>query len=147
MIQRIQTVYIFIAAVLTGMLLAVDFAQLVVDGNFYIFDASGIKQGEQVIYNGLPVFGFIGLITLLHLIVIFMYKNRIRQIRVLAFTIILLLGLVGLLFYFIYSGFEQVEVAYKVPMTFPLIAAILDYLAIRAIGKDEALVRSLDRIR
>jgi hypothetical protein len=28
-----------------------------------------------------------------------------------------------------------------------LVAIILDYLAIRAIGKDEALIRSIDRIR
>ncbi len=147
MIQRIQTVYIFIAAVLTASLLLLDFAELVVNNDLYVFDASGIKQGNNVIFDGLPVMAFIGLITLLHIAVIFMYKNRIRQIRVLAFTVILLLGLLGILFYFLHSGFENVEVAYKFPMTFPLIAAILDYLAIRAIGKDEALVRSLDRIR
>ncbi|MDD2382096.1 MAG: DUF4293 family protein [Mariniphaga sp.] len=33
------------------------------------------------------------------------------------------------------------------PMIFPLLAVVLDYLAIRAIGKDEVLVRSMDRIR
>jgi hypothetical protein len=59
----------------------------------------------------------------------------------------LLLGLLGVLFYFLHAGFQEVDVAYKFPMTFPLIAAVFDYLAIRAIGKDEALVRSLDRIR
>jgi hypothetical protein len=147
MIQRIQTVYLFIAAVLIALLLVLDFAELAVNGQMYIFNAYGIISGDQMIFNGLPVMGFIGLITLLHIAVIFMYKNRIRQIRVLAFTIILLLGLLGLMFYFLYAGFENAEVAYKIPMTFPLIAAILDYLAIRAIGKDEALVRSLNRIR
>ena len=147
MIQRIQTVYIFFAAVLTGLLLGLDFAEFTVNGEWYVFNAGGISDGGQVVYSGLPVMSFIILITLLHIIAIFMYKNRIRQIRVLAFTIILLLGLLGLLFYFLHAGFENAEVAYKFPMTFPLIAAIIDYLAIRAIGKDEALVRSLDRIR
>lgn len=147
MIQRIQTVYIFMAAVLTALMFGFDFAELVINGELYVFDATGIMRGEEVIFDGLPVMGFIGLIILLHVAVIFMYKNRIRQIRVLAFTIILLLGLVGIMFYFLHSGFENPEVVYKIPMTFPLVAAILDYLAIRAIGKDEALVRSLDRIR
>ena len=32
-------------------------------------------------------------------------------------------------------------------MLSPVIALILDYLAIRNIGADEALVRSLDRLR
>lgn len=147
MIQRIQTVYIFVAAVLTGLLLGLDFAELAVNGELYVFNANGILQGEQLIFNGLPVMAFIGLITLLHIAVILMYKYRIRQMRVLGFTIILLLGLLGVLFYFLHAGFQEVDVAYKIPMTFPLIAAVLDYLAIRAIGKDEALVRSLDRIR
>ena len=35
----------------------------------------------------------------------------------------------------------------KIALSFPIIALILDYLAIRNIGADEALVRSLDRLR
>ena len=127
MIQRIQTVYIFIAAILTGLLLGFDFAELAVNGDWYVFNAGGISDGEQVIYNGLPVLAFISLITLLHLVAIFMYKKRIRQIRLLSFTIILLLGLLGILFYFLHAGFDNIEVAYKIPMAFPLIAVILDY--------------------
>lgn len=147
MIQRIQTVYVFFAALLTGLLLVFDFAEVIINGQLYVYNASGIIGEGQTLFNGLPVLGFIILIVLLHVAVIFLYKNRIRQMRVLAFTIILLLGLIGVMFYFLHSGLDQVEVAYKIPMTFPLIAAILDYLALRAIGKDEALVRSLNRIR
>ena len=147
MIQRIQTVYIFCAAVITALLFVFDFAEIAVNGELYVFNVTGIRHGEEVIFDGLPLMGFTGLITLLHVVAIFMYKNRIRQIRMLAFTIILLLGLIGIMFYFLHSGFKSPEVAYQIPITFPLIAAIFDYLAIRAIGKDEALVRSLDRIR
>ncbi|RIH67205.1 DUF4293 family protein [Mariniphaga sediminis] len=147
MIQRIQTIYIFLAAVLIGLLLKLNFAELAVDGNWYVFNAMGIGSGEEMIFNGLPVMGFIGLITFLHLITIFLYKKRIGQIRLLSFTIILLLGLLGIMLYFLYAGFDGAEVAFKVPMVFPLIAIILDYLAIRSIGKDEALLRSLNRIR
>jgi hypothetical protein len=147
MIQRIQTVYIFISAVLTGLLLQLDFAELAVEGQLYVFNAKGIISDGQILFDGLPVMGFIGLITLLHLIIIFLYKKRIRQIRFLSFTIILLLGLVGVMFYFLYAAFDGAEIVFKIPVVFPVLAVILDYLAIRSIGKDEALIRSLNRIR
>lgn len=147
MIQRIQTIYIFFSAVLTGLLFLLPVAEISVAGEVYIFRAQGILLGEEVIYKGLPVQLFLGLIVLLHLIIIFMYKKRIRQIRMLTFTMILLLGLFGIFFYFIYASFEEETVAFKVSVIFPLIAIVLDYLAIRNIGKDEALIRSLDRIR
>jgi hypothetical protein len=60
---------------------------------------------------------------------------------------VLLLGLFGLFFYFTYAGFDGAQVAFKIPVVFPIVAVILDFLAIRAIGKDEALIRSLNRIR
>lgn len=147
MIQRIQTAYLLVAGLLTTTLYKFDFAEIVVNGEFHVFNAQGIFKGETMIFDGLPVMIFIGLIAMLHFVAIFMYKKRIRQIRLVVFTIILLFGLFGLFFYFIYAGFNDAKVAYKIPMAFPLIAIILDYLAIRAIGRDEALVRSLDRIR
>jgi hypothetical protein len=58
-----------------------------------------------------------------------------------------MLGLFGMFFFFIYYSLGDAQVSYKVSIFFPLIAVILDYLAIRAIGKDEALIRSIDRIR
>ncbi len=147
MIQRIQTIYIFIAAVLVALLLQLDFAELAVEGQLYVFNAKGIVSDGQILFDGLPVMGFIGLITLLHLVIIFLYKKRIRQIRFLSFTIILLLGLVGVMFYFLYAAFDGAEIVFKIPVVFPVLAVILDYLAIRSIGKDEALIRSLNRIR
>ncbi|MGM0622131.1 MAG: DUF4293 domain-containing protein [Bacteroidota bacterium] len=147
MIQRIQTVYLLVAGLLTATLFKLDFAEILVNDELHIFNAKGIFNGENMIFDGLPVMVFIGLITLLHFGAIFLYKKRIRQLRLVVFTIILLLGLFGLFFYFTYAAFSNAQVAYKVPMAFPLVAIILDYLAIRAIGKDEALIRSLNRIR
>ncbi|MDD4226191.1 MAG: DUF4293 domain-containing protein [Mariniphaga sp.] len=147
MIQRIQTLYVFFAALLTGLLLKLDFAELASNGEWFVFNARGIFSDQEMKFNGIPVLGFIVLITLLHFVVIFLYKKRIRQIRFLVFVIVLLLGLTGVLVYFLYSGFDKPQVVFKVPMIFPLLAVVLDYLAIRAIGKDEVLVRSMDRIR
>lgn len=147
MIQRIQTVYLFISALLITSLLKLKFADLSVNDELYTFVAKGIYAGENLIFNGLAIFIFILIIALLHFIVIFLYKKRILQIRILVFTIVLLVGLFGMFFYFTYASFTGAKVAFKVPVVFPIVAAILDFLAIRAIGKDEALVRSLNRIR
>ena len=147
MIQRIQTLFVFIAALITALMLKTDFAEIAYGGDYYVFSAQGITSGENVVFNGLPIMIFIGLIIILHLAIIFLFKRRILQIRLLAFTIILLIGLTGLMFYFLYAGFDEVNVVFKIPMVLPLIAVILDYLAIRSIGKDEALVRSINRIR
>ena len=147
MIQRIQTVYILLAGVLTAILYKLKLADLSVNNELMEFFAKGIFKGEDIVYNGLPLMVLIGIITVLHFAGLFLYKKRILQIRILVFSIILLLGLFGLFFYFTYMGFEGAKVAFKIPVAFPLIAVIIDWLAIRAIGKDEALIRSLNRIR
>jgi hypothetical protein len=147
MIQRIQTVYLFISALLIASLMKLTFAELSVNNELYTFVAKGIFNGEELIFNGMAIFVFIPVIALLHFITIFLYKKRILQIRILVFSIVLLLGLFGLFFYFSYAGFDGAKIAFKIPVAFPLVAVILDYLAIRAIGKDEALIRSLNRIR
>lgn len=147
MIQRIQTVYLFISAILIALLMKLKLADLSVNNELYTFFAKGIYNGDNMVFNGIAIFILIWIITLLHLGVIFLYKKRIAQIRILVFTLILLIGLFGLFFFFSYSGFEGAKAAFKIPVVFPVIAIILDYLAIRAIGKDEALIRSLNRIR
>jgi len=147
MIQRIQTIYILLAAILTATLFKLKFADLIVNNELLTFTAKGIFKDAEQVFNGLPILIFIGIIALLHLAIIFMYKKRIRQIRFLVFSIILLLGLFGMFFYFTYAGFDDAKVAFKIPVAFPVVAIVLDYLAIRAIGKDEALIRSLNRIR
>ncbi|MCE4562718.1 DUF4293 domain-containing protein [Maribellus sp. CM-23] len=147
MIQRIQTVYILIAEVLIVTLFGLKLADLSVNGELLEFYAKGIMNGQESVFSGLPILIFIGLITLLHVVILFMYKKRVSQIRLLVFTIILLLGLFGMFFYFAYAGFDGAKVAFKIPVAFPVVAVILDWLAIRAIGKDEALIRSLNRLR
>jgi hypothetical protein len=42
---------------------------------------------------------------------------------------------------------NDLSVSVKIALSFPLINLILDYLAIRNIGADEVLVRSMERLR
>jgi len=147
MIQRVQTVYLLISAILLSLLFFIPFADIVQDGIVYVFNIQGITLGDSLKENGLPISILIGIIIILHGIVILSYKNRVRQIRLLVFSILLMIGLFGLFFFFTYYSFSGAQVSFKISILFPVIAIILDYLAIRAIGKDEALIRSIDRIR
>ena len=147
MIQRIQTVYLLISAILVGLLFLLPFAEIAKDGAVYLFNYKGIVLNGTLKENGFAISGLIGIILALHGVAILQFKNRIRQIRIIVFTILLLIGLFGMFFFFTYYTFSDAQVSFKISMVFPLIAIILDYLAIRAIGKDEALIRSIDRIR
>jgi hypothetical protein len=147
MIQRIQTVYLFISAILTGLLFLLPFAEIAKDGAIYVFNYKGIILDGVMKENGYSISVLIGIILAMHGVAVLSYKNRIRQIRIIVFSILILLGLFGLFFFFTWYTFKGAQISYKISMVFPLVAVILDYLAIRAIGKDEALIRSIDRIR
>jgi hypothetical protein len=147
MIQRIQTVYLLLVAILLGLIFLFPIADISATNALYRFDIGGIHKAEELIMNGWPLMLFLSLVILVHLIVVFLYKKRILQVKLLILSIILLLGLFSSFFWFGYMGFRGASVGFKLTMAIPAVSIILDYLAIKAIAKDEALVRSLDRIR
>ena len=147
MIQRIQSLYILISAMLIGFLYALPFAEILNNSKLYLFDIRGIVHQGTVEHDGMAITIFVSIILLLHIVDLFLYKRRILQIRILVFSIILLLGLFGMFYFFTYYSFTGADVSFKISVAFPLVAMVLDYLAIRNIGKDEALIRSIDRIR
>lgn len=147
MIQRIQTLYLLVSVILLGLLFQLPLAEFAYDSQLYVFKMAGLYNGESQEVGTMAMLFFLSLIVILHLFVIFTYKKRILQIRILVFTIILLLGLFGMFFYFVLAVFDHETISYKIPLAFPVVAAILDFLAIREIGKDEALIRSLNRLR
>jgi hypothetical protein len=147
MIQRIQTVYLFISAILVGLLFLLPFAEIAKDGAIYLFNFKGIILDGTLKENGIFISVLLGIILVLHGFAIQSFKNRVRQIRLTVFSVLLILGLYGMFFFFTYYSFTGAQVSFKISIVFPAIAIILDYLAIRAIKKDDALIRSIDRIR
>lgn len=147
MIQRIQTVYLFISALLIGLLFLFPFAEIAKDGAVYLFNFKGILLDGVLKENGIAISVLIVVIMALHGFAIFSYKNRKRQKMIVIFTILMMLGLFGLLIFFTYFSFSGAQISFEMSVVLPLVAIIIDYLAIRAIGKDEALIRSIDRIR
>jgi hypothetical protein len=154
MIQRIQTVYILIAAILISLIFFLPFTSFVIEQDMSVYHLS-IKGLIPDAANSKPLFRVIPLICLLSVIVIVdvltigHFKKRMLQIRFCIANIILLVGLQGLMFYYANVSAHQLgsHVTYSIVFIFPLVSAILTYLAIRGIAKDEALVRSMDRLR
>lgn len=153
MIQRIQTVYLLIIAGLTIAMLFLPLGLLQLGDQFYTYDVTGISTmgaEPELIYPTWGLLALTAVIALLSLITIFLFKNRILQIRVCVFNGILLLGFYGLFVFFAWTAkgqFPDASLTVKFALSFPIVSLILDYLAIRNIGADETLVRSLDRLR
>ncbi len=155
MIQRIQSVYLLFAALLTGALLFLTMAQMASEDTFYQLAWRGVyqlKANHEAILV-LPTWALAILTvspTVISGITLLLYKKRMIQIRLCALNLGLLLGLSGMIYYLATSTAKELnagEISFSWPLVLPIIAFILTVMAIRAIGKDEMLVRSLDRIR
>lgn len=153
MLQRIQTVYLLLIVALTIATLFFPLAVLQAGNDLFSFDASGVStlMGEaELIYPTWGLFALVAVIAIMALVTIFLFKRRILQIRLCVFNALLMVGFYGFFAYLAYSftsSFAEMSLQVKFGLAFPLINLILDYLAIRNIGADEALVRSLDRLR
>ncbi|KUJ59623.1 transcription termination factor Rho [Flavobacteriaceae bacterium CRH] len=138
MIQRIQTVYLLLTFVVTGVLVFFIPLWTLNNGQAFYF------MQDQV-YTVL-----LGLSTMLSVISIISYKKRQNQFVMGRLNIILNLILLGL---FVYrslnlSGDTTTIVSEKgIGMFLPIVAIVLLVLANKAIKKDEDLVKSVDRLR
>jgi len=155
MIQRIQSIFLLTAGILTGSLFFFNMAEMADMEDLYRLNWQGIFQVNadgtmEMMIPGWALSILTILTTAISLITIFLFKKRMIQIRLCAINMGLQLGLSGMIYYLAKSGAKELgatEVSFNWPLVMPLIAIVFTYLALRNIGKDEALVRSLNRIR
>ncbi len=151
MIQRIQTVFLLAAAALTGSLFFLDLATLGTDQYKLIYRGiySLTEADSAVVIPTIALAILVTTATLVGLITIFLFKKRMIQIRLCGLNLGLLLGTTVMIYFLGHQGGKELaaDVSYHLPMVFPLIAMVMTFLAMRAIGKDEALVKSMNRIR
>ena len=152
MIQRIQSIYLLVVSLLMASIFIFPFAELLgANGQLFIFSFNGLSiENEEGMYLlTIPPMILLIMIVFISFFSIFLYKKRVIQMRVNFFNMMLMLGYLGLNYYYIQNFSQQLDgiVSYQVTAIFPIISAVITYLAIRAIGKDEALIRSMDRIR
>ena len=136
MLQRIQTVYLLLALVVSAGLVFV-FHLWITKENVKLF------AQDELLYFGL----FLGS-GLLSLISIFMFKNRKSQFVLGRLNIILNFILLGLFVYQSLNLSGETNVSEKgIGMLLPIFSIVFLALANKAIKKDEDLVKSVDRLR
>ncbi len=149
MIQRIQSLFLLISAILLLILLWAPLAILQIDENtFYeIYTKGYVFENEMQYSYSLWIFNAITI--LIAFITIFLYKNRILQMRICMYNFILLLGLQGVIAYTVYATASNLkaEVFLQYAAVLPVVAAILHLIAFKYIKRDEELVKAADRIR
>lgn len=135
MIQRIQSIFLFLAAIVSGAF--VNLFDLWKKGTEWMQ-----ANDYAVIYALFIASGIISLIN------IFFFKNRKRQMIFNFINIFLNIVLVGLLVYQLFNlpgdGFESEK---GIGTFLPFVSMLFIWLANRNIIKDENLVKSADRFR
>lgn len=144
MLQRIQTLYLLFVA---GLMTALCFTPLAT------YTADGV-EGVFVAFDFWWIGVLFALCAIVAFVVIWLFKKRLVQVRLLCAELVLLVGAQAFSLWYSIGFTNNVEAlgeismtSIKTPVFFPVVCVILVILAIRAILKDERLVRSLDRIR
>ena len=155
--QRIQTVFLILVVIASIVAYYLPFAGFIdpsISGKeFLLYLGKTIGEnpdGTSNIQNHSWLAAINGLISLLTLISIFLFKNRQRQMLLISFTTLLVAGSIVGIFYLAdqMSGTLGIEnISYKVGGIIPILQILLLNLARRSIKKDDALVRSADRLR
>jgi hypothetical protein len=154
MLQRIQTLYLLAIVILSGFVIFSPLADLVnsTDKLIYLVNFKGVTQIKPIGNVESHIWGLnaiTAIVPIIALIAIFSFKNRIKQIRLLVINMIFMFGFYALLFLYLWPACERLHTEWylRIVTAIPFINIILSYLAIGAIGKDENLVKSLDRLR
>ena len=129
MLQRIQSVFMFLALLTTGFYAYLGFQMTIVpDCRLYLVGGS--------------------VASVLILINIFLYAKRSLQIKLNIIAVLLLIILLGLSIY--QNGFLSGEKQFSekdIRLFVPFISIVLLLIANKYIKRDERLVKSVDRIR
>ena len=155
MIQRIQTVYMLLAVVLSVLCLCMQIGTFSAAGlevlsayNLWCVDPMGAHH-----FNTWPLFAVLVLTAAVGFLNIFLYRNRKVQARVLLFNMFMIVG-----WYILFAVYSKtlghavdnvIDVNFhaSIAAVFPAVAVILYAMARRAVLADERLVRAADRIR
>lgn len=149
MIQRIQTVYLLVVAILAIVVISLPVGSFITPDSAILEMSNLSINGADgtVNYDPWALFAIQMLSAVLALGTIFLYKKRMLQIRLCIFNIILLVGYYATLAIFVYMLKETNNFVPAWNVCLPFVSIVLTWLAIRAIGSDEALVRSYNSLR
>lgn len=153
MLQRIQSIYLLLAAIASVACLMMPVGHYMLNGTEQVATVFNLWLTLAVGGHSFVVWPLMAVLTLqsvLTLYAIFMYGNRIAQARMCAFGMLMVVG-----WYVIYAvealaigcGVAEATFSPSWQAALPVASLVLTFLARRAILADERLVRAADRIR
>ena len=144
MIQRIQSIYLLIATLLSGGLIFLLNLWVTEQGvKFFALDS--LSSDNLVLASVFVLFIASAVLTL---ITIFQFKKRQLQFVLGRLSILINFILVGILVYFAQNLSGEIKISEKgIGLLIPILTILLVVLANKAIKKDEELVKSVDRLR
>lgn len=155
MIQRIQSLYLFVAAVATGLIFLFPLGETIDQDAIYqlgVFGLEKIAEGQTtILFSTIALVILTGLSGALSLATIFMFKNRKLQVKLTQVGMLLSALLVAAIFYYVNEASSEIGAGammhYQLGIVMPIISLVFLILAVRSIKQDEELVRSADRLR
>lgn len=151
MIQRKQSLFLLVAAFCTSWLAIGNMAEFVSTETTYMLKYMGIYpvDSAKAVLLTYPLAILVVSSTLLSVVTIFLFKKRQLQIRLSGINLALTAGIAAFIFYFGYVGKKSLSavVVYNWSAVLPFVALVMIVLAMIAILKDEALIKSINRIR
>ena len=154
MIQRIQSLYLLVAAALVGGALFVPLAWFAGSAGEYSLHAFALRAaGGEAVQSTLYMGLLLAVACVLPLITVLLFRRRLLQFRLCVAEAVLLVGAAVMegVYYFlswrVFSGLTFHLQGVYVSIALPVVCLVFVWLAARAILHDELLVRAADRIR
>lgn len=149
MIQRIQTVFLLLAAAALGGQFALPYLQTPAEDPARALPA--LTDGALNPLDNPGLLGLTALGALISLIAIFLFKNRPLQAKLALLAVLVGVLLLVLAVFVTKTTLDQTpsggSAHFALGLAMPLLAPLFNWLAARSIRKDESLVRSMDRLR
>lgn len=153
MIQRIQSIYLFLSVLAIAAMYFLPLAQITGYSEEFYLKAVGIYKGGEELESTFFISALLAVEIGFTFFIIFFYKKRNRQMMLGKLNLLVLTVLIAVVFFYAdyaksLTGLpKDTLVNYQFACILPVISIVLNYLAIRAIKKDEDLVRAADRLR
>ena len=151
MIQRIQSVYwlVITALLVVTMLSPLGFFTEAGGAFDSVLKPLGISLANGGYESTWGLFAILLLNAVVAFATIFLYKNRMLQVRMSVFSALLQIGFYVAAGVFIYMLKDDLQASFRPSwaLALPLICIILNYLAFRATYADEIMVRASERLR
>ena len=152
MIQRVQSIFLFLAFISTALVFIFPVLTLVSEtGEEWTLSATGVTRSADgvLLFRVIPMTIHLALITLVPFVAIFLYKRRGLQMRLTMINMMVTLGLLLQMVLYGLKGSLQLEASLTPGFItiMPVVSFILQLMAFRAIRRDDLLIKGLDRIR